>query len=83
MRECENRTQLAYHLGVRTGFLSKWWAVWKVNKTWESLRDRSSRPKNIISKKWEYTEPIIELRKAHLEMGAQKIKAILGVDLNH
>jgi|GEM_PF-3102564 len=44
MRDGENRTQLAYRPGVSPVFLSKWWAVWKENKTWGSLKDRSSRP---------------------------------------
>jgi transposase InsO family protein len=83
MREGENRSQLAYRLGVSTGFLSKWWAVWETTKTWESLKDRSSRPKAILTKKWQYAERIIAFRKDHPESGAQKIKVCLGIDLSH
>lgn len=83
MREGEDWTQLSYRLGVSKGFLSKWWAVWQENKTWESLKNRSSRPNKIVTKKWQYAEMVIETRKQHPEMGAEKIKAYLKIPLSH
>jgi len=83
LREKWQPARVAAHLGVSRGFISKWWNVWRENKTWESLRDRSTRPKTVQTKKWEYYDQVIEIRKAHPEMGSQKIKAHLGIDLNH
>jgi len=75
--------RIAAHLGVSISFVLKWLKVWRENKTWDSLRNRSSRPKTIRTKKWEYSQLVIETRKAHPEMGSEKIKVYLGIDLSH
>ena len=55
------------------------------NKTWESLRDRSSRPHTIHTKAWKYYDLVVETRKEHPELGPEKIKAYLGdqIDISH
>ena len=82
LREQLAPAQVANYLGVSKSFISKWWSVWKENKTWESLRDRSTRPKTIKTKKWECYDLVVETRKSHPEMGPQKIKAYLGERIN-
>ena len=71
--------------GVSRAFVYKWWNRWLETKTWDALRDRPSTPHTIKRKKWKYASAVIEIRKAHPEMGAQKIKAYLGdkIDLSH
>lgn len=83
LREGWKPARLAAHLGVSASFVLKWWTVWRENKTWESLRNRSTRPKTIRTKKWEYSQLVIDTRKAHPEMGPEKIKAYLGISLSH
>lgn len=82
-REGWKPVRIAAHLGVSLSFVLKWLKVWRENKTWDSLRDRSSRPKTIRTKKWKYSQLVIDTRKAHPEMGPEKIKAYLGIDLSH
>jgi transposase InsO family protein len=82
LRERWMPAQVAAYLGVSKSFISKWWSVWRMNKTWDSLRDRSTRPKTIKTKKWECYDLVVETRKAHPEMGPQKIKAYLGERIN-
>ena len=83
LREGWKPARLAAHLGVSRSFISKWWKVWLKNKTWESLHDRSTRPKTIQTKKWKYSQFVIDTRKAHPEMGSEKIEVYLGISLSH
>ena len=83
LREGWKPARLTAHLGVSVSFILKWWKVWRENKTWESLHDRSTRPKTIKTKKWKYSQLVIKTRENHPEMGPEKMKAYLGIDLNH
>lgn len=83
VRDGISQLVVAATLGVSQGFVSKWWNEFRKSGTWESLRTRSSRPKIIRTKKDKYAEPVIQLRKEHPELGAQKIKAVLKIDLGH
>jgi len=78
LRERWKPADVAAMLGVSRTFIYKWWKVWLENKTWESLRNRSTRPKRIRTKKWEYFQLIVDTRKDHPEMGPEKMKAYLG-----
>lgn len=78
LRERWDKEQVAAVLGVSLSFVKKWWKVWKENKTWASLHDRSTRPRTIYTKKWKDADLVVETRKSHPEMGPGKIKAFLG-----
>lgn len=82
LREGKKPSEVAGMLGVSESAVYKWKKIWHENKTWESLRDKSSRPKTIQVKKWEYYQLVVDTRKAHPDLGPQKIKAFLGIDLN-
>lgn len=81
-REGKTPDEIAGMLGVSISAVYKWIKIWRENKTWESLRDKSSRPKTIQIKKWDYYQIVVDTRKAHPDLGPQKIKAFLGIDLN-
>lgn len=81
-REGKKPDDIAGMLGVSQSVVYKWIKIWHENKTWESLRDKSSRPKTIQVKKWEYYQLVVDARKAHPDLGPQKLKAYLGIDLN-
>jgi len=85
LREGWSVQQVVNVYGVCKAFVYKWWNRWLESKTWDALRDRPSTPHTIRRKKWKYAATVIETRKAHPEMGAQKIKAYLGdkIDLSH
>lgn len=83
VRKGASQAEAARWAGVSAGFVSKWWNVWKKNKHWEALRTRSTRPRHIRVKRYQHVEEIIALRKEFPFLGAQKIKAMLGIDLSH
>lgn len=83
VRKGASQAEAARWAGVSAGFVSKWWKVWKKNKHWEALRTRSTRPRHIRVKRYQHVEEIIALRKEFPFLGAQKIKAMLGIDLSH
>jgi transposase InsO family protein len=83
IRGGETQARAAYMAGVSAGFVSKWWNRWKRAKCWEALRTRSTRPHNIRRKKWQFVESIVSLRTDFPFIGAQKIKAMLDIELSH
>ena len=83
LRKGGTQARAAYLAGVSAGFVSKWWNIWKKEKCWEALRTRSTRPKNVKRKKWRFVDEIVSLRAKFPFLGAQKIRAMLNIDLSH
>lgn len=83
IRKGETQARAAYLAGVSAGFVSKWWKRWKANKCWEALRSRSTRPRTVRVKKYAFVDEIVSLRKRFPFLGAQKIRALLSIDLSH
>ncbi|MCX8174363.1 MAG: helix-turn-helix domain-containing protein, partial [Thermoplasmata archaeon] len=83
LREGWSQAEVARVYGVSKGFVSKWWNRWLEYKCWDALRDQPPVPKTIYRKKIFYAAAVIVTRLAHPEMGPQKLKAFLKIDLSH
>ncbi|MEM3493910.1 MAG: helix-turn-helix domain-containing protein [Thermoplasmata archaeon] len=83
LREGWSQASVCRVYGVSKGFVSKWWKIWQEYKCWAALRDSPPIPKSIRRKKYLYAASVIALRLAHPEMGPQKIKVYLGIELSH
>jgi len=83
MREGASQASVALWAGVSLGFANKWWNVWKRTKSWDALHTRSSAPKRVRAKRYWCVDEIVDLKRRHPELGAQKIRAMLGIDLSH
>lgn len=68
---------------MSAGFVLKWWNIWKKEKCWEALRTRSTRPRHVRVKRYQFVEEIVSIRKQFPFLGAQKIKAMLNIELSH
>jgi len=83
IRQGDSQASAARWAGVSLGFVNKWWNIWKRTKSWDALRTRSSAPKRVRVKRYWYADEIVDLKRRHPELGAQKIRAMLGIDLSH
>lgn len=83
IRRGASQAAAARWAGVSAGFVSKWWNVWKREKRWEALRTRSTRPRHVRVKKYQFVDEIVSARKRFPFLGAQKIKALLNIELSH
>ena len=83
IRKGLSQAKAARLAGVSEGFVSKWWNRWKRTKSWDSIRSRSTAPSNVRVKRYYHPDEIVAARRAHPEMGAQKLKAFLGSEPSH
>jgi len=83
LREGLSQAGVARLYGVSAGFVNKWWHRWKESKSWDAIRSRSTAPNNVRVKRYYHADEIVAARRAHPEMGAQKLKVFTGVELSH
>lgn len=71
-------------LNVDRQWVHKWVDRWlKAGRSWDGLRDRSSRPHRIHRLRDEHADAIIQARLQYPHLGCRKLKAVAGLVPSH